>query len=234
MKLSPVRFAFAALASLAMMGTSADAAIIFVYSQQNVSDVVTVQSSGGSTILTTGIDGPPAEPINVVVSNLGGITPPSNPQTGAPFTLAETFDFRSSGPITTTAAGTTQTGFAGSFSFGNQVIGNVTNGVLTASGSGANASASFRSDNVTFTALGAAILAQLGISGITPGLTGAISIALTPNIGGNVTGLNFTAVNSGNISANVVPEPASVVMTSMALVAGLGCFGLRRAKASRA
>jgi len=227
MKLSPVRFAFAALASLAMMGTSADAATIFIYGQQNSNDVVTVQSSGGSTLFSSGVDGPPAEAINIIATSVGGVTP------SPALILPETFSFTSSGPITVTAAGTTQTGFSGSFSFGNQVIGNVTNGVLTASASGANTSGSFRSDNVTFTTLGAAILAQLGISGITPGLTGSLSISLV-NLQGNVATLNFTAQNSGNISANVVPEPASVVMTSMALVAGLGCVGLRRAKASRA
>jgi len=227
MKLSPVRLAFAALASLAMMGTSANAATIFIYGQQNATDVVTATSSGGSTFFGSGVDGPPADGIFVTVTNIGGATPP--PGTPA---LLETFDFRSTGPITTTAAGTTQTGFTGSFSFGTQVIGTVTNGVLTTSVSGQNTSGSFRSDNVTFTTLGAAILAQLGIPGIVPGLSGSLSISLI-NLQGNPATLNFTAQNSGTISATV-PEPASVVMTSMALVAGLGCFGLRRAKASRA
>lgn len=229
MKISPFRFAFSALASLAMMGASADAATILIFGQQNATDVVTSTSTGGTTTFSSG-PGVPATPIPVVVTNLGGITPPP-----PGLVVPETFSFTSSAAVTGSGGNLQQGGFSGSFSFGTQVVGNLTGGILSTFTGPNGTTGSFNSSNVTFTTLGPAILTQLGITAAQLNLVvGTLSFSLN-NINPSPQGtLTFTAQNSGLITANVIPEPASVVMTSMALVAGLGGLGLRRVKASRA
>jgi len=59
---------------------------------------------------------------------------------------------------------------------------------------------------------------SLSFSNLAPSLT----------VNGNGTISNFTAQNTGTFATAAVPEPASVVMASLALVAGLGTFGWRR------
>jgi len=220
MKFSPVRLAFAALASLAM-ATSADADTILIFGQQLNVNSVTSTSAGGTTTFST-----TATP--VIVTNLGGLTAP--PGTIAP----ETFSFTSNGPITGSDGNLMQGGFSGNFSFGGQVVGSLTNGVLSTFTGPNGTTGSFNSSNVTFTALGALILQQLGIPAVSPLVQGTFSLSLNNFLPTTVNSLNFTAQNSGLVTANVVPEPASVVMMSMALVAGLDTLGLRRIKASQA
>jgi hypothetical protein len=229
MKISPVRFAFSALASLAMMGASADAATILIFGQQNANDVVTSTVQGNTTTFSSG-PGVPAAPINVVVTNLGGVTPPP-----PGLVVPETFSFTSTAAITGSGGNLQQGGFSGSFSFGTQVVGTLTGGVLSTFTGPNGTTGSFNSSNVTFTTLGPAILAQLGITAAQLNLvTGTLSFSLNNINPAAPATLTFTAQNSGLITANVVPEPASVVMTSMALVAGLGFVGLRRSKVARA
>jgi len=219
---------FLALASLALlaMSTSASSATILVFGQSNTStDIVTATNAGGLTTFSSG-PGIPAAPITVGVTNIGGVTPP--PGT----TLPETFSFTSTAPVTGSAGNFSQGGFNGTFSFGTQVVGSVTGGILDTTSGPNGATGSFQATNVTFTTLGPAILAQLGIPGIVPGLGGTLSFSLV--LTSVPTSLNFTAQNSGLVTANVIPEPASLVMASLSVVAGLGCFGVRRFKASRA
>jgi len=225
MKLSPIRLAFTALASLAL-ATSADAATILVFGQSNTStEVVTSTATGGTTTFSSG-PGVPATPITVGVTNIGGVTPP--PGT----TLPETFSFTSSQAVTGSAGNFTQGGFSGTFSFGNQIVGTLTGGVLTTTTGPAGSTGSFLANNVTFTTLGAGILAQLGNPPLNL-VNGTIAISLA-NISFSGTSISFTAQNSGLVTANVIPEPASIVMAGMAVVAGLGGMGLRRIKAARA
>lgn len=225
MKFSPIRLAFTALASLAL-ATSADAATILVFGQSNTStEVVTSTATGGTTTFSSG-PGVPATPIVVGITNVGGVTPP--PGT----TLPESFSFTSSAAVTGSAGNFTQGGFSGTFSFGTQVVGTVANGVLTTSSGPGGTIGSFTASNVSFTTLGAGILAQLGNPALNL-VNGTLSIALS-NVSFNGTSLSFTARNAGLVDANVIPEPASIVMAGMALVAGLGGMGVRRMKAARA
>jgi len=214
MKISLSRITYSALASLALMATSADAATILTFGQQQPVNSITSSVAAGTTTFASA--GTP-----ITVTNIGGITPPL----GAP-PIAEIFSFTSSAAVATVGDTTTQGGFSGTFNFGGQVVGTLTGGVLTTRGDTGN----FTATNVTFTTLNPAILNQLGITaGQIGGLVGSLSLSLI-NVAGS--GVSFTAQNSGLVSA--VPEPASVVMMGMAVVAGLGGMGLRRVKASRA
>lgn len=228
MKQGSIRFlALASLALLAMT-TSANSATILVYGQTNTStEVVTANSSGGTTTFHTGPDSATV-PITVGITNIGGVTPP--PGT----TLPETFTFTSTAPVTGSGGNFTQGGFSGTFSFGTQVIGTVTGGILNTTVGPTGTTGSFQAPNATFTTLGPGILAQLGIPGVGAVAGGTLSISLGTFSPTALTSLNFSARNSGLVDANAVPEPASVVMASISVIAGLGLFGLRRFNASRA
>jgi len=235
MKTGSIRlFALATLASLAM-ASSANSATILIFGQQSNNDVVTSNTVAGLTTFKSG-NGAAALPIPVTISNIGGVTPPAGT------TLNETFSFTSSAPITGSGGNFSQAGFAGTFSYvptvgAAQVIGTLTNGVLSTFSGANGTTGSFNSSNVTFTTLGAAILAQLGIPGIVPGVTGTFSLSLNGFVPPTVTNLNFVAQNSGLVTAtapNPIPEPASVVMASISVIAGLGCVGLRKFRAARA
>jgi len=228
MSLKLSRFAIAGLALLAMT-TSANSATILIYGQSNAStEVVTSTTGVGGTTFHTGPDGV-AVPITVGVTSLGGATPPGGT------TLQETFNFTSSAPVSGSGGNFTQGGFSGSFSFGNQVIGTLSNGTLSTQFGTNGTTGSFQSSNVSFTTLGLAILNQLGIpaSGVS-GIGGTLSMSLGTFSPSAITSLNFSARNGGQFDASAIPEPASVVMASISVIAGLGCFGLRRFYASRA
>jgi len=216
-------FRFLAVASLALlaMTTSANSATILVFGQANTNtDVVRVANAGGTTTFSTG-SALPATAITVGITNIGGVTPP--PGT----TLPELFTFTSTAAVVGAGGNFTQGGFSGAFSYDGQVAGNVTGGVLTTLTGPNGTTGSFLATNVTFTTLGAAILAQLGNPPLTA-VGGTLSISLNSFIPAIPGTLNFTARNAGLIDATVVPEPASVVMASISVIAGLGCFGLRR------
>jgi len=222
-----ILFAAACVASLAM-ASSANAATILIFGQANTStDVVTATNSGGTTNFFTGPA--PGAPITVDVTNIGGGTPPPGS------TLPETFNFTSTAAVTGSAGNFTQGGFSGTFSFGAQVVGSITGGVLTTLTGPNGTTGSLLATNVSFTTLGPAILAQLGFPPLGPtpaGIGGTLSISLNgfvPSVPGT---LNFTAKNAGLVDASVIPEPASVVLASISVIAGLGCYGLRRVKAS--
>jgi len=228
MKFSPVRFAFSALASLAMAASANSAEILNFGQAGPPGNTITSTNAGNNTTLsTTGT--------LIQVSALAGVQAPPNT------IFTENFSFTSSTAPTGSDGNISQVGFSGTFQYvaSNgvvQVAGNVTNGTLSTvtNGSGGT-TANFNASNVVFTTIAPAILTQ-AFGAIVPlnTLTGNYSLTLNNLIPFQTTSLNFTARAAGIITAQAVPEPASVAMTSMALVAGLGGLGLRRIKASRA
>jgi len=157
----------------------------------------------------------------------------------------ETFSFTSTTPPSGADGNMMQGGFgnavgSGTFTYTlngvTQVAGTATNGILQTITNGAGGTTvNFNTSNVTFTTIAAPILQQaFGTSNIPlSSLIGTYQLTLTPNPN-PTSSLTFFASAGGIITAQVVPEPASVVMASMALVAGLGVAGVRRIKASRA
>jgi hypothetical protein len=231
------RFAIAGLASLAL-ATSASADTILQFTQQNtaVTPIVATDSATGTTFTTTG------------TGSTGGSVPVLIGFLGAPPTVVAFETFTT--PLTSTTAGTVvsgqvnQTGYAGTIRFSLLAGGGGTN-FLTAvftggavsgpqNGNSAGLAASQPPTTVTFTsdipAITAAIAASpgrnfaLSFSGLTSPLvlTGPL-----PTIDG------FLASNTGTFST-IIPEPSSIVMASISALAGLGCLGLRRFKATQA
>jgi len=228
-KLIRASLGLAFLATFTLASTT-NAASIVEFSQATPGNTITSTNSGNITTLST------TSTTSVLVSKLVGLTPPP-PGTQ----YVETFTFTSNTAPTGSGGNITQTGFAGSFSYTlggvTQVAGNVANGILTTvtTPGGGGTTVNFNTSDVTFTAIAPAILTQA--FGPTPpplpSIDGTYQLTLTPSPS-PTTSLNFTASAGGIITAQVVPEPTSVVMASMALVAGLGCVGVRRFKASRA
>jgi len=220
--------AVAFLAAFTLANTG-NAATILIFGQQNTAppnpDVVTETHSGNTTTLTTGPSASGAT-IPIQFTNLGGLPNPAPPNNVG----FETFTLTS----TTAAVGTQQGGFSGTISFttGANGTGNnfltltITGGVLTLNG----ATAGFTANNVAATSGFGAVQAVLG------GPTGFadISIAFADRTATSAT--TFTSTNGGPVStaAGVIPEPASIVMASISVLAGLGCFGWRRFKAPKA
>lgn len=229
MKFSPARFAFSALASVALMATSANAAPILDFSQQTpANSVISTNAGNNSTLSTAGTQ--------VGVTALAGVG--TNPVP----TFIENFSFTSSQAPVGSDGNITQGGFNGTFSYIApngvvQVAGNVIGGILSTvtTPGGGGTTANFNASNVVFTTIAPAILQQaFGFAPPLNLLQGNFSLTLNNLNPLTTTSLNFTARAAGIITAQVVPEPASVVMMSMALVAGIGGMGLRRLKASRA
>jgi hypothetical protein len=233
MRFTLSRFAIAVLASLAL-ATSASADTILAFSEAApATAVITGTSSGGVTTLTT-----PAGGILVDIGTFGG-----QPFIGQ---AIETF----STPLTSGATATNtggvidQVGFGGTITFTGAVGGpfagmslltaTFTGGTLSGNlgGNSAGLNSSQPPSTVTFTSAIPQIQALIAAA---PGRSLSLSFAgLLPSVG--ITGnqfSNFTTPNSG-IFSTVVPEPTSVVMASISVLAGLGCFGLRRIKALRA
>jgi hypothetical protein len=229
------RFAIAALASLAM-ATSANAAAILQFEQQNPNLTPIVATALGSTtaIATTGTGATGAIPpgwIPVFVTLLNApIAQPAFMSFTAPLTSGST--------ATQTGTAINQDGYTGTIQFNfvaapvaasNILTATFTGGLLSgvAGGNSATFSASQPPSTVTFTSaipeIAAAIAATtnrnfaIGFSGLTPGLT------IT---GGTVA--SFTASAAGTFSTAAIPEPSSIVMASMSVLAGLGYFGFRR------
>jgi len=229
MKISPLRIAFSALASLAM-ATSANAAPILDFSQSSPGNTVVSDNTGNNTTFSTSV------PTQVLVGAVAGVPAPPN-------TLyTETFSFTSNQAPVGSGGNITQGGFSGTFTYTNtltgvvQVAGSVQNATLSTITNGpGGTTATFNASNVTFTTIAGPILTQAGLPANVGLLNGTYSLTLN-NLNPNITtSLDFSGRAAGIITAQVaVPEPASVVMTSMALVAGFGGLGLRRIKASRA
>jgi len=223
--------AFVAAFSLA---NTTNAAEILNFSQQTPGNVITSTNAGNNT--TFSVTNPAA---TVVASKVGGAIAPPNTL------FTETFSFTSStAPVNTGGGNVSQGGFNGTFTYFDAqlnltVAGNVQNATLSLVNNGSGGSTgNFNASQVTFTNITPAIL-QTAFNGATPPLNtliGNFSLTLNDLNPVNPTSLNFQASATGIITAQItsVPEPASIVMASLALVAGLGGVGLRRIKASRA
>jgi len=221
----------ASLAALTLAGT-ADAAAILSFG--STSGTKTATASGGTTTLSTTSGVTPGSYI-VSITTLGNVT--LNPLTFK--TARETFTtVQSTGPAVL-SGGVISQPFSGTISYLDNSTPSINyltivfNGVLR--GSQGGLTADLAGDNtvpgqsVTFTSTDATVIPFLNdpVRQFTIGLTGLTSpLAIT---GGTIA--NFATSNeSGNASTSAVPEPASVVMASTAVLAGLGCFGWRRSR----
>jgi len=202
------------------MANAANAATILTMGQTLTStEVVTERVAGGQTILTTG-SLPTAAPISVLISSIGG-APASVP-------AFETFTLTSNSVASPGAL--TLGGFSGTITFTATIggptilVAAVTNGTLSLNTVGGGG---FLGDTV-FSGYAGAIQAQVG----GPPVSGSSSLSFS-NVSGPISS-GFTAQNSGTFSANVIPEPASLVSGGLAALAGLGLFGARRLRAAKA
>jgi hypothetical protein len=227
-----MKIAFASLASLAM-ATAADAAAILQFTQQNtnLAPFVFTQSGTTTTITSTGagVTNGTWIPVNVVIGNTG--TPVTQPAF-----MAITQPITATGGATTTGGTVNQGDYTGRIEFNfapsstpasNILTVNFTGGLLSgnAGGNSATLSASQPPDTVTYTSvLFPTLVAGLNQNNFGIGFSGLTS-PLT--VTGGTVGSNAGS-GSGTFSGAVIPEPASVVMMSISVVAGLGFYGLRR------
>jgi hypothetical protein len=194
------------------------------------------QSTPGNVVVSTGTN-LSTNNTQVLVGALAGVPAPPNTL------FTETFSFSSTAAPTGSPGNQTQGGYSGMFTYTNlltgviQVQGTVSGAVLSTftTPGGTGTTASFNSSNVTFTNVAGPILTQ-AFGAVVPLnlLSGTFSLTLNNLDPQTAPTLAFNARAAGIITAQVIPEPTSVVMASMACVAGLGGLGLRRIKASRA
>jgi len=237
MRSSLIRFAFAGLAALAL-ATSASAATILQFKQTSSvpPDQVTATNTGtpGTTVLTTGSALVPGGiPVDLTI---GPATISANEFFVAPGLT--------SGVGGATLSGTTvsQDGYSGTIQFigtgvnaGVNILtatftGGTLSGALNGASAGLNASAP--TNNVVFTSAFAPVIALMGGNNVPGGFNISFSNIPALTISNNSIA-SFTAQNSGTFSTAVIPEPTSIVMAGMSVVAGLGFHGLRRLSSSR-
>lgn len=229
-----IKFGIACLASLAL-ASSANAAAILQFTQvdTNLTPVVFSASGSTTTISTTGVGALPANPpgwIPVFV-NIG--TAPITLPAFMSFTTALT----SSTAPTSAGGAIIQGGYTGTIQFNFAPAPTATSNILTITfnggvlagntgGNSAGLAASAPPNSVTYSSvLFPQLFAGLDLHNFTLGLSGLTSpIGTTP-------GSNTGSI-SGSFSASVIPEPSSVVMLSISALAGLGCYGVRRFRAS--
>lgn len=234
MRIRSLRLAFATLASLAF-AASTDAAAILQFQQQNPlnTPVLATNPNPNTTVLSTTGPGSTGGFVPVFVTLLGS-------PTAQPAFMSFTTQLTSGASATQMGQAINQDAFTGTISFNFQPTNAAATNILTvtftggllsglANGNSATFSASAPPSNVTFSsgiaAIQAAINADaaggrnfaLGLSGLTNPFT------IT---GSTVAG--FQASVAGTFSTNPIPEPSSLVMASMAVIAGLGGVGLRR------
>lgn len=220
-------------AALLCLPTSASAATILQFGQQSNLDFVSAAFSGNSATLTTHGVSNPASPtsIPITITQIGDV----------PNVNIQAFEtFVAPGLTSSTAqVGNLKGGFSGEIIIstlpggaGNNFLTTVFNGgTLNASSGAGGLNASEPTNTVSFTTANPNIIAALG--GFTTA-TGNFSLSftnLTPVQSGAFT--DFTAQNTGLFAANVIPEPASIVMTGMGLMGVFG-YGLLRRKSSKA
>jgi len=235
MKISPLRIAFSALASLAM-ATSANAATL-QFSQQNTALTPIVASNPTATTTALSTTGPGAQ----------GAIPPgwipvfvtleSSPIPQPAF-MSFTTVLTSGGPATVAGTSITQDSYTGTIQFNfapapvaasNILTITFTGGLLTgtAGGNSASFSASSPPSTVTYSSGIAAIQAIINTS-VTRNFALGLSGLTSPLAIVNGTVAPFAASISGTFSAAAVPEPSSLIMAGIPALLGLGFVGFRR------
>jgi len=229
--------AVACLASLGL-ASSARADTILSFTQQFATDTVTATTSGAgvTTFATNSATNPGFIPVNL--SNLAGIGGPAGNASG----FEQFVNFTSTSTATNVAGQINQT-YSGTIIFWGSLTGGVgtpgtrflqatfSGGNLNGANNGTSAtlSASQPPNTVAFVSDSPAITAL-----ITGSTERALALAFTnvnPNLATTGTALNgFTAQNAGGFSVTPIPEPATLISSSMAILAGLGCYGWRRRK----
>lgn len=230
--------AVACLASLGL-ASPAKAVTILQFTQSNATDQVTATTVGAVTTFTTNSATQPGF-IPVNLANLAGI--------GGPAGTASGFEQFTNVVSTSTAgvtAGQINQTYSGTISFYGQVVGGVGNPASLflqatfnignfngpVSGTSATLNASAPPNVVNFTSANPQISAILALGTTERALALAFS-NIFPALGTTGTALNgFTAQNSGTFSVTPIPEPASIVSSSLALLAGLGGYRWRRKSA---
>lgn len=227
--------AVACLASLGL-ASQAKAVTILQFTQQFPTDTVTASTSGGvTTFSTNSLTVPGFIPVNL--SDLAGIGGPAGNASGFEqfVNVTSTSTATNTGQINQTYHGTII--FWGSVAGGVGVPGTrflqatfeVGNFNGSSGGTAATLNASTPPDTVTFVSDSPAIQALITGSNQRALALGFSNI--TPPLGTTGTALNgFSSQNAGTFSVTPIPEPATLISSSMALLAGLACYGWRRRK----
>jgi hypothetical protein len=202
------------------LASTANAATILGYSQTlPTTETVTERIVGTTTVLTTG--GTTASPIQILIGNLGGQS----------VSIGAFVNFTLTSALTASPGATSLGGFSGVITISPSntltptiLIATISNGTLTL---GPNGTASLLADTV-FTGYppGGAIATQVG----GPPAIGGTTLGFS-NVTGSLAG--FTANNVGTFST-AIPEPMSLVPGSIAILSGVGVFGYRRLRPSKA
>jgi hypothetical protein len=243
MRSSLTLFAAACAASFAL-STSAATIPIRTFSEATTSpqvDYVRATTSGSTTTLSTvgPVVGTTSNSIPITFSQLGTLS-------GSVTSQLPAFETFMPSLTSNSAPGGTQSGFNGTIIFSagangtgtNYLTAVIQNGTLTTVGSGFSFIASTGTGTVTLTSgFAPVILAMGGGSATTFSTPGIVAIGLTPSdqTGSQPSGTFLTAVNGGTVSSvtSAIPEPASFLSASTAILAGLGCFGWSRRKSSK-
>jgi hypothetical protein len=235
----------AVLAALAL-GNPARATTILDFGQTNPADTITAVATGATTTLTAvpSVGAPGSIP--VTITTIGGTPLPPALSIAAFETLSPLIGPPGTGITATgpavTSGGVTSEPVSGVLQYTSAPLGLGTNfltvtftGVLrgTLGGTSLNLTAdnAIAGQSVTYTSGDTRITGPPGPNFTTAPIR-SFSLGLTnvqpPSSLTGITFSNFTAQMSGPSSANLVPEPASIVMASIAMVTGIGLYGFRR------
>jgi len=214
----PARFLRRALASataMLLLGiSSANAGTVLIFAQYNSADVVTATTNAVTHVTTLSTAGNPdgiGGSIPVYISSYDGTT------YFPPLLAYETFVGVHSTGAATSSGGTISQTYAGEVEFLNAtgtvdyLTATFTNAVF--SGSGFSASLNATAPNLTFSSnvstFGPNTGMSIAFSGISPGLS---------ETGGVLRG--FTAQNAGDFSTSAIPEPSTLCLSAIAVIAG--------------